>query len=100
MIAGQQFCGEDWSKLKKRYHAFDEEALRHYCFSSAYSVALLHDSLGISLDDERYYSFYFRIVYFSIRDKTDLMQSVILYYGHIITVMPAHSLFNWCSSPT
>lgn len=53
MIAGQQFCGEDWSKLKKRYQAFDEEALRHYCFSSAYSVALLHDSLGISLDDER-----------------------------------------------
>ncbi|XP_061990061.1 probable apyrase 6 isoform X1 [Rosa rugosa] len=53
MIAGQQFCGDDWSKLKKRYQAFDEEALLQYCFSSAYSVALLHDSLGISLDDER-----------------------------------------------
>ncbi|XP_050371986.1 probable apyrase 6 isoform X2 [Argentina anserina] len=53
MIAGQQFCGEDWSKLKKRYQSFDEEALLQFCFSSAYSVALLHDSLGISLDDER-----------------------------------------------
>lgn len=57
MIAGQQFCGEDWSKLKKRYQAFDEEALLQYCFSSAYSVALLHDNLGISLDDERYTHF-------------------------------------------
>ncbi|XP_009360337.2 probable apyrase 6 isoform X1 [Pyrus x bretschneideri] len=53
MMAGQQFCGEDWSKIKKRYPTVDEEALLHYCFSSAYAVALLHDSLGIALDDER-----------------------------------------------
>lgn len=53
MMAGQQFCGEDWSKLRKRYHSFNEEDLLHYCFSSAYIVALLHDSLGVALDDER-----------------------------------------------
>ncbi|KAK4598512.1 hypothetical protein RGQ29_015820 [Quercus rubra] len=52
-LAGQRFCGEDWSKLKKKYHSFKGEDLLHYCFSSAYIVALLHDSLGVSLDDER-----------------------------------------------
>ncbi|XP_059648839.1 probable apyrase 6 [Cornus florida] len=51
MRAGQQFCEEDWSKLKIKYHSFDDEDLLRYCFSSAYIVALLHDSLGISLDD-------------------------------------------------
>ncbi|KAG9151377.1 hypothetical protein Leryth_023812 [Lithospermum erythrorhizon] len=44
---------EDWGNLKKKYHSLDEEDLLHYCFSSAYIVALLHDSLGISLDDDR-----------------------------------------------
>lgn len=53
IIAGQQFCGQDWSKLKNRYNFLHEEDLRHYCFSSAYIVALLHDSLGIALDEER-----------------------------------------------
>lgn len=53
VVAGQQFCEDDWSKLKHKYHSLEEEDLRRYCFSSAYIVALLHDSLGISLDDER-----------------------------------------------
>ncbi|KAF3431464.1 hypothetical protein FNV43_RR26195 [Rhamnella rubrinervis] len=53
MVAGEQICGEDWSKLKKRYHTLHEEDLLHYCFSSAYIVALLHDSFGIALDEER-----------------------------------------------
>ncbi|KAE8023258.1 hypothetical protein FH972_008978 [Carpinus fangiana] len=52
MMAGQKFCGEDWSKLKKKYHSRNEEDLLRYCFSSAYIVALLHDSLGVSLDDK------------------------------------------------
>ncbi|KAJ0094624.1 hypothetical protein Patl1_15944 [Pistacia atlantica] len=52
LIAGEQFCGEDWSKLKNKYPSLDEDLMR-YCFSSAYIVALLHDSLGIALDDER-----------------------------------------------
>ncbi|XP_054810155.1 probable apyrase 6 [Prosopis cineraria] len=53
MAAGQKFCEEDWSKLKKKYQSLHEEDLLRYCFSSAYTVALLHDSLGIALDDER-----------------------------------------------
>ncbi|XP_057949356.1 probable apyrase 6 isoform X2 [Malania oleifera] len=53
MIAGQQFCEEDWSKLKRKFHSFEEEDLLRYCFSSAYIVALLHDSLGIALDEKR-----------------------------------------------
>ncbi|XP_059655847.1 probable apyrase 6 [Cornus florida] len=53
MSAGQHFCEEDWSKLKMKYHSLDDEVLLQYCFSSAYIVALLHDSLGIALDDER-----------------------------------------------
>ncbi|GLT27660.1 hypothetical protein SLA2020_026420 [Shorea laevis] len=53
VMAGERFCGEDWSKLKNKYQTVDEEELLHYCFSSAYIVALLHDSLGIALDDER-----------------------------------------------
>ncbi|KAL4303067.1 hypothetical protein GQ457_10G029210 [Hibiscus cannabinus] len=53
IVAGQHFCEEDWSKLKKKHHSLDEEDLLRYCFSSAYIVALLHDSLEIALDDER-----------------------------------------------
>lgn len=51
--AGQQFCEEDWSELRRKYHSLNAEDLLHYCFSSAYIVALLHDSLEIALDDQR-----------------------------------------------
>ncbi|XP_020572808.1 LOW QUALITY PROTEIN: probable apyrase 6 [Phalaenopsis equestris] len=50
-LAGEQFCEEDWSKLRRKYHAIEEEDLLRYCFSSAYIVALLHDSLGIAMND-------------------------------------------------
>lgn len=53
MTAGQEYCGGDWLKLKKKYVSHDEEDLLRHCFSSAYIVALLHDSLGIDMDDER-----------------------------------------------
>ncbi|KAI3720232.1 hypothetical protein L6452_21145 [Arctium lappa] len=53
MVAGKQFCEDDWSKLKRKYPTFKDEDLHRYCFSSAYIVALLHDSLGIALDDKR-----------------------------------------------
>ncbi|CAJ1932072.1 unnamed protein product [Sphenostylis stenocarpa] len=53
ITAGQEFCGEDWLRLKEKYVSHDEDDLHRYCFSSAYIVALLHDSLGIALDDER-----------------------------------------------
>ncbi|XP_072980663.1 probable apyrase 6 [Typha angustifolia] len=53
ILAGEQFCNDDWVKLKKKYHSLDEEELLLYCFSSAYIVALLHDSLGVSIEDKR-----------------------------------------------
>ncbi|KAJ4840642.1 hypothetical protein Tsubulata_034196 [Turnera subulata] len=53
IIAGRHFCGEEWSRLKSKHQALDDEVLMNYCFSSAYIVALLHDSLGIAVDDER-----------------------------------------------
>ncbi|XXG69549.1 hypothetical protein AAC387_Pa06g2387 [Persea americana] len=53
ILAGKQFCGKDWLWLKKKYHLLTQEDLLHYCFSSAYIVALLHDSLGFALDDKR-----------------------------------------------
>lgn len=53
ITAGQEFCGDDWLRLKKKYVSHDEEDLLRYCFSSAYIVALLHDSLGIAPNDER-----------------------------------------------
>ncbi|CAN0923654.1 Probable apyrase 6 [Linum grandiflorum] len=55
MEAGEQFCGEDWSNLKKKHRSLSlkDDDLMRYCFSSAYIVALLHDTLGIALDDEQ-----------------------------------------------
>ncbi|OAY50028.1 probable apyrase 6 [Manihot esculenta] len=53
ILAGEHFCGEDWSTLKKKHHSYDSDDLMRYCFSSAYVVALLHDGLGIALEDER-----------------------------------------------
>lgn len=53
MDAGQHFCEENWSNIRKRYSSLADEDILHYCFSSAYIVALLHDSLDIALDDRR-----------------------------------------------
>ncbi|KAK8930575.1 putative apyrase 6 [Platanthera zijinensis] len=53
ILAGEQFCEEDWSELKRKYIAVEEEDLLRYCFSSSYIVALLHDSLGIAMNDTR-----------------------------------------------
>ncbi|CAA0202744.1 unnamed protein product [Arabidopsis thaliana] len=53
ILAGKRFCGEEWSKLKVKYPTFKDENLLRYCFSSAYIISMLHDSLGVALDDER-----------------------------------------------
>ncbi|XP_006659435.3 probable apyrase 6 isoform X2 [Oryza brachyantha] len=53
MLAGEQFCHGDWSKIKKEYRSFNEGELLLFCFSSAYIVALLHDTLKVPLDDKR-----------------------------------------------
>ncbi|KAK3147095.1 hypothetical protein QOZ80_3BG0277990 [Eleusine coracana subsp. coracana] len=51
--AGELFCSQDVSTLRKHYPNQSNEAFSRYCFSSAYIVALLHDSLGVPLDDKR-----------------------------------------------
>lgn len=51
---GQQYCEGDWDKLRSQHHGIDEMDLLRYCFSSAYMLALLHDSLGIPMNDKRY----------------------------------------------
>jgi GDA1/CD39 (nucleoside phosphatase) family len=73
-LAGKKFCGEDWMTLKERYSTTDEEELPQYCFSSAYIVAFLHDSLGIPMDATRYSSF---INYLFFEDiKVSLLQII------------------------
>ncbi|KAG8087575.1 hypothetical protein GUJ93_ZPchr0010g9547 [Zizania palustris] len=53
MLAGEQFCHGDWSKIKKEYPSFNEGELLLFCFSSAYIVALLHDTLKVPMDSKR-----------------------------------------------
>ncbi|OAP15563.1 hypothetical protein AXX17_AT1G14820 [Arabidopsis thaliana] len=53
ILAGKRFCGEEWSKLKEKYPTTKDKYLHRYCFSSAYIISMLHDSLGVALDDER-----------------------------------------------
>ncbi|XBI09928.1 hypothetical protein VPH35_137366 [Triticum aestivum] len=51
MLAGDQFCHGDWSSNIKREHcSFNEGELLLFCFSSAYIVALLHDTLKVPMD--------------------------------------------------
>ncbi|KAI3971234.1 hypothetical protein MKW92_045876 [Papaver armeniacum] len=51
--AGRHYCDDDWEKLKDEHQGIDELDLLRYCFSSAYIVALLHDGLGIPMNDKR-----------------------------------------------
>ncbi|KAF2939469.1 hypothetical protein DAI22_03g196800 [Oryza sativa Japonica Group] len=53
VLAGEQFCNKDLSTLRKMYPDRSDDDFSRYCFSSAYIVALLHDSLGVPLDDKR-----------------------------------------------
>ncbi|KAI5012857.1 hypothetical protein ZWY2020_025123 [Hordeum vulgare] len=50
---GEQLCNKDLSTLKQKYLNHSDEDFSRYCFSSAYIVALLHDSLRVPLDDKR-----------------------------------------------
>lgn len=56
--AGEHFCGEHWTKLQDKHENVGEKDLLKYCFSTAYIVALMHDSLGIAMRDERYVEHY------------------------------------------
>jgi hypothetical protein len=52
--AGEHYCGEDWMRLQEKHKSVGEKDLLKYCFSTAYIVALMHDSLGIGMRDDRY----------------------------------------------
>lgn len=56
-VAGQHYCEDDWDIQKNQHNIIDDSELLKYCFSSAYMVALLHDSLGIPMDEKRYVFF-------------------------------------------
>lgn len=58
MAAGEKFCHGDWSKVKKKYSSFDDGELLLFCFSSAYIIALLHDTLKMPLDHKRWTLFH------------------------------------------
>ncbi|CAM8889243.1 unnamed protein product [Rhodiola kirilowii] len=61
--SGLQFCEDSlqeqknqllsWDEEKNRLLNFDELDMSRYCFSSAYIVALLHDILGIKMNEKR-----------------------------------------------
>ncbi|XP_031248275.1 probable apyrase 6 [Pistacia vera] len=50
---GKHYCENDWGILKNQHRGIDDLDLLRYCFFSAFTVALLHDSLGIPLHDKR-----------------------------------------------
>ncbi|KAG6547500.1 hypothetical protein Mapa_010948 [Marchantia paleacea] len=52
-LAGQHYCGEDWKTLQQKHQGMKTEDLLKYCFSTAYIVALLHDTLGVDMRDDR-----------------------------------------------
>ncbi|CAK7329205.1 unnamed protein product [Dovyalis caffra] len=51
--AGKHYCEDEWDELRDQHRSIDDLDLLRYCFSSAYTVALLHDGLGISMNDKR-----------------------------------------------
>lgn len=51
--AGRHYCGEDWKALQEKHKGMESDDLLKYCFSTAYIVALLHDTLGVDMNDDR-----------------------------------------------
>ncbi|XP_027344744.1 probable apyrase 6 [Abrus precatorius] len=51
--AGQHYCENHWDALKDQHNEIDYLDLLKYCFSSAYMLALLHDVLGIAVEEKR-----------------------------------------------
>lgn len=56
--AGRNYCEEHWDALRDQHNEIDYLDLLKYCFSSAYMVALLHDVLGIPMEEKRYTTMY------------------------------------------
>lgn len=53
-VAGHHYCEDDWQTLKTKHSEVDDLDLLRHCFSAAHIVALLHDGLGIPMNDTRY----------------------------------------------
>lgn len=51
--AGEKFCEVNWQDQKGQLLNINELERSRYCFSSAYIVALLHDILGIKMNEGR-----------------------------------------------
>ncbi|KAG4917987.1 hypothetical protein AAZX31_20G049900 [Glycine max] len=49
----QHYCEDHWDALKNQHNEVDYLDLLKYCFSSAYMLALLHDVLGIAMEEKR-----------------------------------------------
>ncbi|KAK4753731.1 hypothetical protein SAY87_001835 [Trapa incisa] len=47
VTARQHYCEDNWIKLKNQHKIVDDRDLSRYCFSSVYTMALLHEGLGI-----------------------------------------------------
>lgn len=58
--AGRHYCESHWDALKDQHNEIDYLDLLKYCFSSAYMLALLHDVLGMAMEEKRY-CYYTRI---------------------------------------
>ncbi|XP_068494625.1 probable apyrase 6 isoform X1 [Phaseolus vulgaris] len=50
--AGRHYCEDHWDTLKDQHNEIDYVDLLQYCFSSAYMLALLHDVLGIAMEEK------------------------------------------------
>ncbi|KAK7306727.1 hypothetical protein VNO77_44683 [Canavalia gladiata] len=50
---GRHYCEDHWDGLKDQHNEIDYLDLLKYCFSSAYMLALLHDVLGIGMEEKR-----------------------------------------------
>lgn len=51
--AGRHYCESHWDALKDQHNEIDYLDLLKYCFSSAYMLALLHDVLGMAMEEKR-----------------------------------------------
>ena len=53
--AGAEVCASDWVRLVAERRLPEEDLLK-YCFSAAFMVAVLHDSMGMHMDTELHFS--------------------------------------------
>lgn len=53
VTAGTHLCSQEWSEVTAANSGLATMEVAKYCFSSAYSVAVLHDALGVGMEDNR-----------------------------------------------